>query len=119
MTDIKFDIIKTTVTAKTRKLNAAWHIVSPERIKPKFRYERGNPAWHWSRWTDDLGIILDKNQWVEERDGGWYSEIDPQDYYVIREWCEQNLKQGDWYTGVYYVFLKNEKDVSWFMLRWS
>ena len=115
MTDIKFDIIKTRVTAKARKLKTVWTPAPREKIKPKFRYERGNPE----GWTDDLGIIADKNQWVEQRDEGWYSDFDPQDNFAIREWCEQNFKHGDWYTGGYYIFLKHEKDVAWFMLRWS
>ena len=110
MTDIKFDIIKTRVTAKARKLKTVWTPAPREKIKPKFRYERGNPE----GWTDDSGI-----KWVEQRDEGWYSDFDPQDNFAIREWCEQNFKHGDWYTGGYYIFLRNEKDVAWFMLRWS
>lgn len=110
MTDIKIDF-------HVKKTNATWHVVPREKIKPKFRYERGNPE----GWTDDLGIIADyhKNHWVEQRDEGWYSDFDPQDNFAIREWCEQNFKHGDWYTGGYYIFLRNEKDVAWFMLRWS
>lgn len=92
-----------------------WVTVKREKIKPNFSYQRGHPAGY----TDDLGIIADRNQWVEEQPRGWRSEIDPQDYMAIREWCEQNLKHGDWFTGAYYIFLKYEEDVSWFMLRWS
>ena len=115
MSDYEFDIVKTNVVAKSRTLRATWTMVPPEKIKPNFRYEHGHPA----GFTDDLGIIADRNQWVEEVTGGWYSEVDPQDYIAIHEWCEQTLKHGDWSTGVYYVILQNEKDVSWFMLRWS
>lgn len=92
-----------------------WVTVKREKIKPQFHYQRGHPAGY----TDDLGIIADRNQWVESQPRGWRSEIDPQDYMAIREWCEQNLKHGDWFTGVYYIFLKHEEDVAWFMLRWS
>lgn len=92
-----------------------WVTVKREKIKPEFHYQRGHPAGY----TDDLGIIADRNQWVKEQPRGWRSEIDPQDYMAIREWCEQNLKHGDWFTGTYYIFLKYEEDVSWFMLRWS
>ena len=38
MTDIKFDIIKTRVTAKARKLKTVWTPAPREKIKPKFRY---------------------------------------------------------------------------------
>lgn len=86
-----------------------------EKVKPHFEFRRGHPAGY----TDDLGIIADKNQWVESVRTGWISDIDPQDYMAIREWCEQNLRHGDWCTGVYYIILQNESDVAWFMLRWS
>lgn len=86
-----------------------------EKIKPDFTYRRGHPAGY----TDDLGIIADRNQWVTEVTGGYYSEVDPQEYFAMREWCEQKFKHGDWCTGVYYVILQREEDVSWFLLRWS
>ena len=86
-----------------------------EKIKLNFVYIQGHPAGY----TDDLGIIADRNQWVEARPSGWQSDIDPQDYYPIRDWCKQNLEDGTWYTNTYYIFLRNEKDVAWFMLRWS
>jgi hypothetical protein len=50
---------------------------------------------------------------------GWISDIDPQDYGDMREWCKQTLKHGDWCTGVYYIILQREEDVAWFMLRWA
>ena len=116
MTDIKmFDIISTQVNAPIRQLKARWVPMQREKIKPNFTYERGHPAGY----TDDLGIIADKNQWVGYRPSGWRSEIDPQDYQGMREWCQQNLKHGTWFTGCYYVFIEHEEDVAWFMLRWS
>lgn len=102
--------IPTRITTKVK-----WVPLKREKIKPKFRYQRGHPAGY----TDDLGIIADRNQWVAEQRRGWQSEIDPQDYEGIREWCEQNLKRGTWYTGLYFIFIENEEDMSWFMLRWS
>jgi len=86
-----------------------------EKIKPDFTYRRGHPE----GWTDDLGIIADRNQWVEEQREGWVSDIDPQDYMKMREWCEQYLEHGTWFTGIYYIFIEHEKDVAWFLLRWS
>lgn len=96
-------------------VNSSWVRVNREKVKPKFTYRRG----HGAGYTDDLGIIADENQWVEAQKSGWVSDVDPQDYMAIREWCEQNLKHGTWYTGTYYIFLENEKDVAWFMLRWA
>lgn len=85
------------------------------KVVPKFTWRNGHPAGY----TDDLGIIADRNQWVEAESPGWVSEIDPQDYMAIREWCQQTLQHGDWCTGVYYIILQNDADVAWFMLRWS
>jgi hypothetical protein len=105
-------------TSLTQKItiNASYgKWVQIKRVVPKFVWRNGHPAGY----TDDLGIIADRNQWVEEVTPGWYSDIDPQEYMAIREWCEQNLKHGDWCTGVYYVILQREEDVAWFMLRWS
>lgn len=95
--------------------SSQWVNVRKEKIKLHFTFRRGNPAGY----TDDLGIIADENQWIPAQPSGWQSDVDPQDYNAMREWCEQNLKRGDWYTGIYHIFLKNEKDVAWFMLRWS
>ena len=107
--NIKYDISQKIV------FNTRYGRMPKEKIKPNFTYRRGHPA----GFTDDLGIIADRNQWVEEQPSGWQSVIDPQDYLGIREWCQQNLEHGAWYTNTYYIFLKNEKDVAWFMLRWS
>ena len=116
MTEIKFDIIKTQVNAKVRALEDLLRtLMEREKIKPSFKYHQGHPAGY----TYDLGIIADRNQWVEARPSGWRSEVDPQDYMAIHEWCQQNLKHGTWYTGVYYIFIEHEEDVAWFMLRWS
>ncbi len=105
-----------TITQKKIAINASYgKWVQVRRVVPKFTYRRGHPAGY----TDDLGIIADRNQWVEAESPGWVSEVDPQDYLAIREWCEQNLRHGDWCTGAYYIILQNEEDVSWFLLRWS
>jgi hypothetical protein len=86
-----------------------------QRVVPKFFWHEGHPAGY----TDDLGIIADRNQWVEAQRRGWQSEIDPQDYQEIREWCLQNLKHGTWHTGLFYILIDNDADVAWFMLRWG
>ena len=82
---------------------------------PKFRWRDGHPAGY----TDDLGIIADRNQWVDAVSSGWVSNIQLHQVEPIREWCTQNLKHGCWQVGFYSIFLKNEKDVAWFLLRWS
>lgn len=116
MTDIKmFDIISTQVNAPIRQLKARWVPMQREKVKPNFTYQRG----HSGGWTDDLGIIADRNQYVEAVTGGYHSTVDPQDYPQIKEWCMQNLKHGDWCTGVYYIILQREEDVAWFLLRWA
>lgn len=109
MDDVRIMIQKIQINLNYGRMTAK------KKIKPKFTHERGHPAGY----TDDLGIIADKNQWVEYRPSGWRSTIDPQDYMEMRKWCEQNLESGTWYTGIYYIFLKREEDVAWFMLRWS
>lgn len=95
--------------------NTRYGRMPKKNIKPDFTYRRGHPAGY----TDDLGIIADKNQWVGEQRAGWVSDIDPQDYMGMREWCEQNLEHGTWFTGIYSIFIEREKDVAWFLLRWT
>lgn len=99
----------------TTVFNPKWVQFKRKRVVPKFVWRNGNPAGY----TDDLGIIADRNQWVEAVSPGWYSDIDPQDYGDMREWCKQTLKHGDWCTGPYYIILQNDEDVAWFMLRWG
>ena len=95
--------------------NTRYGRMPKEKIKPNFTYHQGHPAGY----TDDLGIIADKDQWVEEQKEGWFSVVDPHDYLAIRDWCKQNLTHGDWCMGIYYVILRHEEDVAWFILRWS
>ena len=98
-------------------LKARWQSV--RKVVPKFVWRDWRPAGY----TDDFGIIADRNQWVEAVSPGWISDIEPQEYTAMREWCEQNLKHGDWCTGVYYsvyyIILQNDEDVAWFLLRWA
>ena len=89
--------------------------VQIKRVVPEFVWRNGHPAGY----TDDLGIIADRNQWVDAEIPGWISNIDPQDYVPMREWCEQNLRNGGWWTGVFYIILQREEDVAWFLLRWA
>jgi len=104
-----------TLAQKIMKNSSYGKWVQVRRVAPKFVWRNGHPAGY----TDDLGIIADRNQWMDAEISGWISDIDPQDYVPMREWCEQNLKHGGWWTGVYYIILQREEDVAWFMLRWS
>lgn len=112
MTNIKIEIIKTRLQPpKNRYL----HMSFENKVKLNFIYQYR----HSGGYTDELGIVSDENGYVREKPAGWRSEIDPQYYFRIREWCEQNLEHGTWYTGIYYIFIEREEDVAWFMLRWS
>jgi hypothetical protein len=85
------DIIKSRVNTPAQNTIFTWnpvHRSEREKIKPKFTYRRGHPAGY----TDDLGIIADRNQWVDAVTGGYHSEVDPQDYQEIREWCDSESK---------------------------
>lgn len=54
-----------------------------------------------------------------ENDYGWMTEVEMRQYDEIREWCIANFDIDDWYSGFYYVWLKHERMVTWFTLRWS
>jgi hypothetical protein len=84
-------------------------------------HEEGYPA----GWTDDLGIIADKNTYVTEHLPGWYVYIDPHvpvvNYDIlgpIRDWCDDNIKNY-WSIGRGHFYFSDEKDLSWFMLKWN
>lgn len=68
-------------------------------------------------YTDDLGIIADRNQWIPERPAGWHVyNINPNDWYEVREWLDEN---NIWHETHYSrLVLKSESDVTLFMLRW-
>ncbi len=93
------------------------------KIKPNFYYEPGHP----SGYTDDLGIMADRNQYVPSQARGWVSELDNSDFNDIQAWCEKHLTPETWYTGRYsgvtgvryHIFIQKQKDVVWFMLRWG
>lgn len=89
------------------------------KMKIEIRYEHGNPAGY----TDDLGIIADRNQWIPERLPGWYTRVPYHQAMEIHEWCERNL-QGYWKlrrggTLERELYMSEEKDVTLFTLRWA
>jgi hypothetical protein len=85
-------------------------------------YEHGHPE----GWTDDLGIMADRNQWVREHLPGWYARqwiggrqwISVYDDSDLRAWCEENLS-GYWeIPRDGYVYMSSEEDVMLFKLNW-
>jgi hypothetical protein len=50
---------------------------------------------------------------------GWTSEIDPGQYFQIRDWCTRTFVHGEWYTGIYFIWLASQEQVTMFALRWS
>jgi hypothetical protein len=86
------------------------------------RYEYGHPAGY----TDDLGIIADRDQWVDEVIPGWYARnfisqskrswVNTDSDTAMREWCEENLK-GYWEIKGY-VLMTDPDDVTLFKMRW-
>lgn len=66
--------------------------------------------------TDDLGIIADRNQWLSEQHAGWYILTHHDDWYDILNWLtENNIDHSASSSG---LMLFNEKDVVLFKLRW-
>ena len=88
------------------------------KMKIEIRYYRGNPAGY----TDDLGIIADKNQWIPARGEGWYAWIHHNQAEEIHNWCQNNL-QGRWTLGAGIpkreLYIRESKDVTLFSLKWS
>jgi hypothetical protein len=75
--------------------------------------------WRPAGWSDDLGIIADRNTWVSERRPGWKSPIPPSMHIEVTDWCKKNLRPGSYIIGVYTVLLANDESLMWFKLRWS
>jgi hypothetical protein len=70
-----------------------------------------------SGYTDDLGIIADRNQWVSEQVRGWYVFAGPGRLRDILTWLEENdILYTRWALG---VIIFNKADTVLFKLRWS
>ncbi len=68
-------------------------------------------------YTDDLGIIADRNQWVREQPEGWYvfctlDKMDP-----VKNWLDENDIPYERYN--YQFILTRKQDVVLLKLRWS
>lgn len=77
--------------------------------------------WIPEGWTDDLGIISDKNRWVREQLPGWYVFIPYQKAEEVYHWCNHNLKH-DWSYGAGVnhrkLYISSDKDFTWFSMKW-
>jgi hypothetical protein len=68
-------------------------------------------------YTDDLGIIADRNQWVKEQPEGWHIFVRVKEWYDIRDWLvDNNIDYINYYSS---IVLFNESDVTMFLLRWG
>lgn len=66
--------------------------------------------------TDDLGIIADRNQWIPEQHAGWYVLVNYDDWFDILDWLtENNIDHSVTSNG---LMLFNQEDVVLFKLRW-
>lgn len=70
-----------------------------------------------SGYTDDLGIIADRNQWVPEQQPGWYVVSDFSTMHAIRKWLQEN--DMDYTEKGWTMILHDRNDVALFKLRWS
>ena len=68
-------------------------------------------------------------QWVRERSKPYKLELKYKPGYDAwsevqntltesKKWCKQN-NMMIWYDGLFYVRFTNERDLAWFLLRWS
>lgn len=64
--------------------------------------------------TDELGLISDRNQYVPEQKEGWYilGSVTPE----VHNWCKNRL--SSYHFSRSYKIIKNEKEVIMFILRW-
>ena len=79
-------------------------------------YSRGHP----SGYTDDLGIIADRNQWVKAEPPGWYVGLSDNPFFnhSVLDWCKDNL-DGQWQcVDVHKLWLANHDDATLFKMRW-
>ena len=68
-------------------------------------------------WTDDLGIIADRNQWIKAQPAGWYLTGHNDE---VHKWCLGNLKSYNFmWTNPFTCCIDNEDDITLFKLRWA
>lgn len=78
-------------------------------------YRQGHPA----GWTDDLGIIADKNQWVREELPGWYCYIPVHKCTSdLQQWCSVQLRKP-WSYRREMLWVSDKNDATLFNLTWG
>ena len=80
-------------------------------VEVEYRYYRPGG------WTDDLGIIADRNQWIQHQPECWHIFFDRHLWLDIRDWLDDNNIYHETYFNS--VVLFNQSDVIMFQLRWS
>lgn len=89
------------------------------------RYERG----HLSGYTDDLGIIADRNQWVMQVLPGWYARVDLgvphawhepyRAYDEAEDWCRTNLRNWMGVRNNLEIHIGSKDEAALFELVWG
>ena len=75
-------------------------------------YRSGHP----SGYTDDLGIIADRNQWVPGEMPGWYVKVPRSSKAHVVDWLRENgMEHSPWPGG---IVIHGEHDKMLFDLRW-
>lgn len=71
-------------------------------------------------YTDDLGIIADRNQWVSEQKPGWYVFVGRDDYGDVMEWLSHGSIVFDKMHGDPNMLILDDRNtVTEMMLRWA
>jgi len=69
--------------------------------------------------TDDLGIIADRNQYVSAQMPGWYYWPDHKEWDEMNSWLKENgIEYTISLTGPN-IIIHKEEDATAFMLRWA
>ena len=69
--------------------------------------------------TDDLGIIADRDQYVEEELPGWYGYVPSDMEDAVRRWCIDVLENRCRFIRGQTIHVPYEDDAAMFTLRWG
>ena len=68
--------------------------------------------------TSSNTVTLGNNSSLVVDAGYYYADIKSKDYEVMKDWCKKNCTR-QFLINKYSLVLTDEKDLSWFMLRFS
>jgi len=74
---------------------------------------------HGPGMTDDLGIIADRDQYVEEELPGWYGYIPPDMVDDVWRWCIDALENRCELIRGGMLRIPDDDDAAMFTLRWG